>query len=214
MVKLLKSYFTYSYLTYDEEKTSALLVDPAWDYMNIKNNLAGLPLQGILLTHHHYDHVNLADKIARQWNVPVFMSREEIDFYHFRCLNLHAIENEEPIRFGNCTIKPFLTPGHTKGGMCYKTENAVFSGDTIFIEGCGMCDLDGGSPYEMYETITRCKELFNGTDIVYPGHSYGEQPGKSMDFLLSNNIYFNLDDRDKFVEFRMRKNQKGLFSFK
>jgi hydroxyacylglutathione hydrolase len=214
MVKILKSFFSYSYIVFETKNHTALIIDPAWDYLNINKNLSDLYLQCILLTHHHFDHVSAAEILAINKNVPVFMAKEEIDYYNFRCKNLNAITNDENLSFGEFIIEPILTPGHTKGSMCYQIENDLFTGDTVFIEGCGICNFDGGNPYEMFESIQKLKNKISKDTIIYPGHSYGQSPGKAFGFLLSDNIYFTFDNCQSFVDFRMRKNQKGLFNFK
>ncbi len=213
MVKVLKHYFNYSYIIYDPETGDAFLVDPSWNAENIDNNLSGLTLCGILLTHHHYDHVNLVNQIIARRDVPVFISKDEAEYYHFKCNNLTTLIDGENISLGNINVKSILTPGHTKGGMCYQIGNDLFTGDTLFIEGCGICQFDGGNPYEMFESIKKLTNLIPKENLVYPGHSYGKPPGIIFKYVLENNIYFHFEDSEKFVNFRMRKNQKNLFKF-
>jgi glyoxylase-like metal-dependent hydrolase (beta-lactamase superfamily II) len=214
MIQIIKNFFTFSYIVFDPDIRDALVIDPSWNFGSFAKSLASFNLKGILLTHHHADHVNLAEKIALHWRAPVFMSKEEIDYYHFRCENLNGIIGDTQFSLGALQIKAILTPGHTRGGMCYQHENDLFTGDTVFIEGCGMCDLDGGNPYAMFESIQKLKKLISPDTLIYPGHSYGQLPGKPLEFLFNNNIYFCFSDCKKFVDFRMRKNQRGLFDFK
>lgn len=214
MVKILKHYYNYSYIGFGSETGDAFIIDPSWNFENIHKNLEDLNLKAVFLTHHHFDHVNLVEKIVDRWNVPVYISREEIDFYNFKCKNIKAAEDGEYASAGSLSVKCILTPGHTKGGMCYYTSGSLFTGDTIFIEGCGMCNLEGGDPHEMFLSIQKIRNSIPEETLIYPGHSYGESPGKTIKFLLNNNIYFSFTDLEKFVNFRMRKHQKGLFNFK
>ena len=214
MVKILKNFVNYSYILYDSDFSDAFIIDPSWDYENIESNLSNLNLKGVLLTHHHFDHVNAASKIAEKWEVPVYISQEEIEYYHFTCTNITPLRNNITLRIGGKNIVPYLTPGHTKGSLCYLFDDNLFTGDTVFIEGCGMCSAKGGDPYEMYKSIEFIKMHFDKDTIVYPGHSFGEIPGKKLSSLLMTNIYFNFNDEKSFVDFRMRKNQRNLFDFK
>lgn len=201
------------YLIY--KNNTGILVDPAWNYNLLNDFLADnqITLKGILLTHSHEDHTNLAQEFSRKHHVPVFMSRVEIEYYGFDCFNLKRVEHLLQIAIGDFKIIPILTPGHTSGSVCYLIDQHLFSGDTIFIEGVGMCIDKGSNANEMYDSVQFIKKHITRDTLFWPGHSFGQSPGKSLDFLLINNIYFQLDKREHFVNFRMRKNGPNLFKF-
>ncbi len=196
-------------------KDSGILVDPAWDYHLINNFLADnhLQLKGILLTHSHPDHTHLAAEFAQLHNVPVFMAGIEIDTYKFECINLARVNHLEKIQVADFNITPIITPGHTAGSTCYLIEEHLFTGDTIFIEGVGICMGKGSDVDKMYDSVQFLKEFLPQNTLFWPGHSFGEQPGKPLSFLLTNNIYFQFDNRDHFVKFRMREKQPDPFGF-
>lgn len=214
MVKFIKNLYNYIYVIIDDKTNEGYLVDPAWNLDNINAQLSDIKLKGILLTHHHFDHMNLAGKIALQHEIPVYMSKVEIDFYQFKCKNLIPLENDTPLPLGSSNVKTIDTPGHTKGSACYYFDGNLFTGDTVFIEGCGLCSAEGGDPYQMFESIQKLKEMIHPDTAIYPGHSYGLDVGVKMSFLIDQNIYFHFDDVTKFVNFRMRNTQRNLFSFK
>ncbi|MWC28301.1 MBL fold metallo-hydrolase [Paenibacillus sp. MMS18-CY102] len=203
------------YIIVDSYTGKTAIVDPAWNMELIEAKLArlGAVPEMILLTHSHEDHVQLADPLARKFGVNVYMSRREADYYRFGCTNLHLLDDGATVWLGRTAITGLLTPGHTAGGMCYKLEGSLFTGDTAFIEGCGICNLPGGSPDDMFDSIQRIKRVADASVRVYPGHSFGEKPGQTLGHLLSNNVYFILENRDTFVKFRMRSNQSRLFHF-
>ena len=206
----------YVYIIADRCEGNAAVVDPAWDLNGIAGRLEDMDveLRSILLTHSHYDHVNMVEPLLRRFNPRVYMSRKEIDFYGFRCKNLNALEDCQVIDIGNIHVSCIHTPGHTVGGMCYLLPHEIFTGDTVFIEGCGACSFYGGSPEDMFESIQRLKAMLSHDIRVYPGHSYGMEPGCTFKQLLEKNIYFQFSQKDHFVNFRMRKGQRHLFSFK
>jgi glyoxylase-like metal-dependent hydrolase (beta-lactamase superfamily II) len=206
----------FNYLIMENENSQAVLVDPAGNSPPIIRKIAdaGAALQGILLTHHHNDHVNLAEFITKKYNVPVFMSRTEVDAYGFNCPNLIALEGEDIFDCGKISIEPFFTPGHTRGSACYKIGANLFTGDTLFIEGCGICHGNGASPEEMYFSMRSLVKKIPEDTRIYPGHSYGKAPGMSFGYLLDNNIYLNINKIEQFVAFRMRKGQTGWLNFK
>ncbi|MCB2360156.1 MBL fold metallo-hydrolase [Clostridium estertheticum] len=210
------NFINYCYIIVDSLSRDAMIIDPAWQIEKIKDKLieVNANLTSILLTHSHYDHINLVNPLLSEFKVEVFMSSKEINYYGFRCNNLTSLYDMNVINFGTSSIKCLLTQGHTFGGMCYLLPDSIFTGDTIFIEGCGICSENGSSPKALFHSIQRIKRELPINVHVYPGHSYGKQPGYCLKYLLEKNIYFQIEKEDMFVKFRMRKYQKSLFNFK
>ncbi|QFQ28828.1 MBL fold metallo-hydrolase [Bacillus thuringiensis] len=188
----------------------AAIVDPAWDDRMIKaacKELGVIP-SIILLTHSHDDHINMVPELVDYYGAQVYMSRVEIEFYKYSSRNLIALNDFEHLWLGGTQIMCLLTPGHTVGGTCFLLTESLFCGDTVFIEGCGTCETVGGSAYQMYDSIQKIKRIVHPSVRIYSGHSYGEDPGSRMlSHLLTNNIYFALENKEHFVQFRMRKKQ-------
>ncbi len=210
------NFSNYCHIVEDKASKAALVVDPAWELEKIANKLYKLDieLRAILLTHSHYDHVNLVGPLLKRFNPQVYMSKAEIDYYGFRCKNLNALNHMDEIALGDTDVTCLHTPGHTAGGMCYLLQDSIFTGDTLFIEGCGICNCKGGSPEQMFDSIQLIKAVVNPDTLIYPAHSFGKMPGQTLDFLMKENIYFQIEKKEFFVDFRMRENQKGLFNFK
>jgi len=206
----------YCYIIVDEATREAALIDPAWNFDAIYNVLqqAEAKLTTILLTHSHFDHVNMVKAFVRKFNSRVFMSTKEIEFYNYSCPNLNAFNDMEEISLGETSIRFLLTPGHTAGSSCYLVPGALFTGDTVFIEGCGLCSSKGGDPKQMFESIQKLKFTLQLDTKIYPGHSYGKRPGHTLKYLMEENIYFLIDQERLFIDFRMRKNQQNPFAFK
>jgi len=214
-LKLGLSIVNYSYIIIDNGSGEAAVVDPAWEPEKITAalNEFGAGLSKIFLTHSHIDHVNLVPALVRSYNSAVFMSGEEIDVYGFRCKNLNPAFHLDRVELGQTPVDCLLTPGHTAGGMCFLLPDSMFTGDTVFTEGCGICSLPGGSPDDMFDSIQMIKKAVHPDTLVFPAHSYGREPGYPLSFLLEENIYFVMENRDMFVSFRMRKNQKFMEVF-
>jgi len=75
------------------------------------------------------------------------------------------------IKIGDLLIRTLHTPGHTEGSACFYlvSEEALFTGDTLYKGSHGRTDVFGGSPAKMVFSLRRLKELPPSTH-VYPGH--------------------------------------------
>ena len=80
------------------------------------------------------------------------------------------VEDGDIITLGNTEIKVIHTPGHTQGGVCYYVGNVLFSGDTIFRESVGRCDLPGGNFDQIVNSIENKIFKLPGETAIYPGH--------------------------------------------
>ncbi len=141
------------------------------------------------------------------------MSCREIEYYGFHCERLNKVRHQDVIHLGNTSIQCLLTPGHTAGGVCYLLDDALFTGDTIFTEGCGICNLRGGDPEKMFESIQMIKKTVDPSVRIYPAHSFGKMPGQTLSSLMNENLYFIIPVKEHFVSWRMRNNFFGAFDF-
>jgi hydroxyacylglutathione hydrolase len=215
-IKVSKLLFkNYCYLIINTDNKKAILIDPAWEMEKIERQLElhQVTLASILLTHHHFDHVNLADSLAKKYHVPVMISKTEIEYYGFSCHNLVSITQTSDMTIEQIEILALFTPGHTRGAISYLVADNLFSGDTLFIEGCGICTGRGGDPSQMFDSLSYLKAIIPIGTKIYPGHSYGQEPGLPFSYLLQNNIYLQFNNKQQFINFRMRKNQKGFYNF-
>ena len=218
-VHKLKVKFTFcknfTYLIVDSKSKEAAIIDPAWELNPILNKIKKLnaTLKCILLTHSHFDHTNLINSLLKHFNPKVFMHKKEINCYNFRCKNLQPIDHLDKIKLGSTHITTLFTPGHTAGSCCFLLEEDLFTGDTLFTEGCGICYGKGSSPKAMFQSLQMIKSTINHDTHIYPAHSFGKAPGQPFNKLLKENIYLQFDNEADFVAFRMRENQWGFFNF-
>lgn len=210
------TFLNYAYLGIDKTSRKAFVVDPSWDVSQMIRILEShdASLEAVLLTHSHFDHTNMVKKLERLYRPTVYISKTEADYYKYRCNRLRTVEDMDRIHIGDSAITCLVTPGHTPGSVCYWGEDHLFSGDTVFIEGCGLCDSDGGSAEDMFYSIHRLIRLIPPSAQVFPGHSFGDPPGKEMSYLYKKNLYFQIDDINHFVKYRNRKNNARVFDFK
>ena len=143
------------YFLGDKSTGEIAVVDPAWDvaYLRERTRKRGYTITHIFLTHGHPDHVNGLDDLLSTHDVPVYISENEAPFYTPRCKNLIKVSDRQKLNVGSISFECIFTPGHTPGCQCFKSGDALIAGDTLFIDGCGRCDLPGGDPKMMYLSL-------------------------------------------------------------
>jgi glyoxylase-like metal-dependent hydrolase (beta-lactamase superfamily II) len=197
------------YLVGTAGQPEVCVVDPAWDVDAIERTIRteGKQLAGILLTHSHKDHINGVAELLRRHDLPVFAQRGEIDFspdHQAFGDALHRLGPGDPVPLGGVAAQVIHTPGHTPGSQCLLAGDALVAGDTLFVNGCGRCDLNGGDPAKMFHTLTGVLGKLPGTTRLFPGHDYGDVPVSSLAREESKNPYFQFTDVASFVKYRMR----------
>jgi glyoxylase-like metal-dependent hydrolase (beta-lactamase superfamily II) len=78
-------------------------------------------------------------------------------------------EEGEQIHAGGLMFTVLETPGHTWGSVCYRCEDVIFTGDTLFAGACGRTDLPGGDGQWLRRSLARLAAL-EEDPTVYPGH--------------------------------------------
>ncbi|OIQ88263.1 hydroxyacylglutathione hydrolase [mine drainage metagenome] len=150
----------------------ALVVDPG-DAAVVQRACAAaeLDLAGILVTHHHHDHVGGIAALCAQRALPVWAPAAE-DIAH----RTHAVRDGETVRVPGFALefRVIEVPGHTLGHVAYYAEPAgadpvLLCGDTLFAAGCGR--LFEGTPQQMYASLQRLAALPEATR-VYCAHEY------------------------------------------
>lgn len=197
----------YNYLIIEPNSRKAVIVDPSWELQKIKETIYKnrAELSGVIITHAHPDHIHLAEVVAAEYGCKIWMSDEEI--YNSGLNNEQLVSiSEERIKIGSIDVKPILTPGHSSGGVCYLIGDDLFTGDTLFAEGCGICtNIDEAE--ELFKSLDKLKKIISSNVRIYPGHSYGKIPGQKFGQILKDNIYLQFNKKEDFIKYRLRKGQ-------
>ncbi len=205
-------FLNYMFILYDKKTNDAVIVDPGWDagYLIGFINEHGLKCRGILITHTHADHVHEAAEISSALDCPIFMSSREASVSGYKHTNLKTFSENTEFMCGSIHCFALLTPGHTSGASCFLVGDKLFTGDTLFIEGCGLCSGPDGSVEQMFQSIQFLRFVIPDDVLVYPGHMYKERLAKPFSFLKQHNFYLKITDQKMFEVFcgRAIRNQK------
>lgn len=193
------------YFIGDASSKEIAVVDPAWDvdYLRSQAQKKGYKITNIFLTHGHSDHVNGLNALLATHDVPVYISKHEAPFYTPKCKNLKKVEDREKLKVGTIEFECLHTPGHSPGCQCFKYENIMISGDTIFVDGCGRCDLPGSDPKLMYKSLYNVIKALPDPTVIYPGHNYGPTPFATIASQKKTNPYLKAESLEDFLYTRM-----------
>ena len=166
----------------------ALIVDPGEEAPKLLAAIEqlGLTLDGILLTHTHFDHVGAVAPIAKATGAEVWVPELEMQvladinsyvpwpqFGPFESWDAeHTVSGGERLDLAGLEIDVLFTPGHSPGHVTYSIpdELVVFSGDVLFQSSVGRTDLPGGDWPTLLESIRTLVDGLPGETTVYPGH--------------------------------------------
>lgn len=202
----------YTYVITDVQTNKIIIIDPAWEIKKLTDIIEcnGLSVEAILLTHSHYDHVNLVEELVSKYNCNVYMSALEVEYYNYQCTNLKTIQKNSLECF-DTEISVIATPGHTLGSVCFLINKCLFTGDTLFIESCGICNTVGGSYYDMYHSLMLLYQSIEDDIRIFPGHKYRREIGEQFG-IVKNNYIFKFKNEDIFTKCRKAMDKQATIN--
>ena len=176
------------YLFRREGSDRALIVDPGDEADLLLNAIdeLGVELDGILLTHTHFDHVGAVAPVADATGAEVWVPEMEKPvladimsfvpwpgFGPYESYDAeHTLSGGEKLELADFEIDVLFTPGHSPGHVTYSIpdEQVVFSGDVLFQGSVGRTDLPGGDWPTLLESIRSLVDTLPEDTTVHPGH--------------------------------------------
>ena len=173
---------------YIESNTEAAIIDPLRDvdqYIELAQS-RGATIKYIFETHFHADFVSGHLDLAHKTGATIVFGPDAVTAFQ-----KHQAKDAEVFPLGNVTLTAIHTPGHTLESTCYLLKNeegkeeALFSGDTLFVGDVGRPDLFSGNLSKeelaalMYDSLQKIMALPDEVK-VYPAHGPGSSCGKNL----------------------------------
>ncbi|MEG0352948.1 MAG: MBL fold metallo-hydrolase [Cellulosilyticaceae bacterium] len=180
----------HTYFIIDEESAKAFIVDPGAEPHRILEKITadGLSVEGILLTHGHFDHIGAVTQIREELGCPVIIHECGKAYISNPDYNLSSVFAREDVVFEadryvehgdmveiagtDISLKVVFAPGHTSDGVVYYSdkEKVAFVGDIIFNGSIGRTDNPGGDMTTLLVSIKKNIFTLPEETVIYSGH--------------------------------------------
>ena len=193
---------TLTYLLGDRDAGVAIIIDPVKgqtnNYLDVLLQYS-LRLEVVLDTHIHADHITAAYDLRIATGSQIGLSAR-VDACHVDL----PLQDHQQRKFGGHYLTTLETPGHTEESVCFVLDDdiAVFTGDTLLIDGCGRADFQNGSANDLYDSIKHVLYGLNADCLVFPGHDYHNR--RSSRIALEKEMNQRLNQTTTRAEFLQR----------
>jgi len=194
--------WTLTYVVYDEATKDAVVIDPVLDYDPLAVSVStasndrvaafiqeqDLNLGAILETHAHADHLSGSQDLKARFGADIVIGEhiQTVQETFKGVFNLpesfktdgsqfdKLVKDDEVFKVGSLEIKVLHTPGHTPACVSYLIDDALFTGDALFMPdmGTGRCDFPAGSAEDLYNSIANKIYALPDSTRVFVGHDY------------------------------------------
>ncbi|WII71416.1 MBL fold metallo-hydrolase [Bdellovibrio sp. 22V] len=234
---------TLTYVVADPATKDAVVIDPVWNFDLTSETRSTESLDAVVAylrenhltphyvmeTHAHADHLSSSQLFKNYYpNIKVAIGERitEVQAAFKEVLNLPDLDvhgkefdvllkDGDTLQAGSLKFKVMFTPGHTPACACYLIEDALFTGDAIFMpdSGTGRCDFPKGSAEDLYNSIENKIYSLPDSTRIFVGHDYQPQ-GRDLKFQTTvkeektQNIHLkDTTKKEEFVKFRTERDK-------
>ncbi|MEM7502858.1 MAG: MBL fold metallo-hydrolase [Pseudomonadota bacterium] len=198
----------FTYVVGSRSTREVALVDPAWDVAALVQHVRdrGFEPVAALITHYHPDHcggeirghaIQGVSELLERESLPVYINKREAEglkkITGLQDADVKPVDTGDRLSIGPVDVEFLHTPGHTPGSQCFRIQNTLVSGDTLFVQGCGRVDLPGSDVDDMHRSLQKLAELPDET-LLFPGHNYGDVPNAVLGDVKQRNFYMRVPD--------------------
>ncbi len=173
-----------TYLIFDDSG-NCICIDPGGEFRKIKEIIKDKSLEGILITHAHFDHILGIPFIENIEDISIYLPQE--DFFLYKTAREYTknflgfdpgefrmpdrfLRGGEKIKIGEIDINVHFVPGNTPGHLLYEIDKKIFCGDLIFAGSIGRTDFPESSWEKMKKSLLYVLKNFSDDCEIYPGH--------------------------------------------
>lgn len=233
---------TLTHVVYDAATRDAIVIDPVLDldalgWMTYTDSLAkldaflsqeNLQIHYVLDTHIHADHLTGMQYMKQKYSAPLVINaairivQETFrDVFNLPSMAVDGsqfdilVEHGDHLQAGALDIEVIHTPGHTPACTSYKIDDAVFTGDALFMpdSGTGRCDFPRGSAEDLYQSVVGKLYTLADETRVFPGHDYPGQRPLRFETSIAESRASNVDlpagrSQQDYVDFMRKRDSK------
>lgn len=234
---------TLTYVVFDKNTQDAVVIDPVWDYDPASGKMATKSMDPVVAylkennlrphyvmeTHAHADHLSSSQLFKNFFpDIKVAIGERITEVQKvfkgvFNLEDLHTngqdfdllLKDGQELQAGSLKIKTIFTPGHTPACASYLIEDALFTGDAIFMpdSGTGRCDFPAGSAENLYDSVMNRIYVLPEKVRIFVGHDY--QPnGRALQYQTTvaeqkiQNIQLKSHtSKEEFIKFRTERDK-------
>lgn len=162
----------------------------------------------ILITHSHHDHVGGVAELVAKYQLPIYMHARAEGRVELGGGEARYVGDGDVIELDGVKIEVMYTPGHINDAVCYLVDKeALLTGDTLFVEGCGRADFaESDAAEELWVSLKRIRSL-NEEVLIYPGHDYGSSVISKVGWEKTANKYLLCQTFEEFRNLRMGRRE-------
>lgn len=191
-----------------EHNNKCYIVDPGYEKEKIQQYVKdnNLEVLGVLLTHGHIDHIGAIDS----FNIPVYIHKNEYEIlvdnhlngfefygkekpYDLQSINIIKIDETKTFQLDDKAIQVIHTPGHTIGGVCYKIDKDLYTGDTLFKGTVGKWTFPTGDLEVLKKSVINLVNSNEDEIKIHPAHG----DSSTIGYEKLTNIYYKTWSKEK-----------------